>query len=451
MAELTPELQAIIELEERGYRSTALQRLRDYLDLEPQDPHAWLMRARLEAKPRQQWRALQRALQLAPENARAQALRTALLEEYPWLTPRFFTPGRVFVLLLAGLLACGSLLAALWVGGALPDSPPEVIVAPNTDITATAQAEATERARPSATPPPIPVTLASPTPLWLATETPSATATFTLPPSYTPFAPLPDLAQPTLSVTESAFSLALSAGAPPGQPADPWRVLLAPFQNAEPGTPEALAEALREAYPTGDLEFSVVDAPVASEAEAVALLQSEPRALLVLYGAQSGSALTLSATVDESQADYAQRAALLRLRRPASPFTLQINVTDGDLLSQPALRGLLAFLTNRHAQVVDALSPLFTARGRVLNADEQRLALLLAYSYQVLGDHTPGADALRAAELLHRHTRPQCAAESRAGHRPQRRSRIRRALLCHLSGRCQRPGLCPKQHRRNSV
>ena len=133
-------LAEIIELEARGYRASALRRLRGYLKIHPGDPEGWYYVARFSAKPRQQLDAIERALKLQPDYPEAEDYRAVLLEEYPELDTRSRPRWTTLLLLIILIGASGALLVYLGLTQFLEESEPEIVIVvptegtPQTDV-----------------------------------------------------------------------------------------------------------------------------------------------------------------------------------------------------------------------------------------------------------------------------------------------------------------------------
>ena len=347
-------LEEIIELEARGYRASALRRLRGYLKIHPGDAEGWYYLARFSTKPRQQIAAIERALKLQPDYPEAEEYRAVLLEEYPNLDSGSRPRWTVVLLLIVLIGALAALLAYLTVLQFFGESEPEVvIVVPTTGTPQTA----------------VP-------PLIISTNTPEVTATWTQPPTLRPSpTPLP----PTATLTANVPSPDVSAGGlvtetprptrvPDDEPAADAQLVLIAMDDGE-----EIAEALRESFPGDDVAFEVGIA--AQDHEAALVISGDSEALNVQIGEQSTF--------------YLQSPALVNLSR--MPDQTQIT------LELPELNAVVAYVAYQHEAVIENMAARFSGRVTSMDESDILLAYMLGYSYQALGQHT---DALDVYDLL---------------------------------------------------
>ncbi len=352
-------LQEIIELEEQGYRATAVRRLALYLRENPDSAEGWYYMARFAADPRQQYRAIQNVLKLDPDHTKAREFLHVLLEDHPALAPKRFS----WILRLALIIGAAVVivLAGVAVGistGFFEEPTREVIIV---IPTASPTVPATE----------------------LPFETPTEVAALPLP-TATDSVPT-ETSEPVLTIiplnTQSVFVSATPAPTTTQAPS-PTPVLAVNSPSARPVllslTDETVVETIQTLINPSYLKLERAEIPVTSEAEAQALAGQENAALVIyetsgefhLY-AQEDTQLTLN------------RPELLALSRLSSPWQMTLSGSEW----QPILQAVFAYLAYQHQEVIDALGGRFDNVRGVMSEDEIRLAAMLAYSYQAVGDH----------------------------------------------------------------
>lgn len=354
-------LQEIIETEKQGYRATAVKQLSQYLREKPDSAEGWYYMARFSADPRQQYKAIQRASRLAPQNKRVQEFLEILLREHPQLQPKRSRTLK-FMLVFSGiaLIIAAGVAAGILTGFFEEPTREVVIIIPTASDTppVTEQPFVIETKVPTETP---------------AQITPSPQNT--LVPSDTP--------EPAITI------VGLSTAFVSVTPAPTSTVEPSPFPTLEINNPSARLVVLSPVSDEIDsqiqgfinpayLQAEIAENTITSQADAQTIA-AEKSAALVIYG--SSDEIHLYAQEDSQQT--LNRPELLPLSRLSNPWAITLTGNDW----QNALRAALAYLTYQHQDVVAALESRFENVRGVLSEDEIRLAGMLAYSYQALGEH----------------------------------------------------------------
>lgn len=352
-------LQEIIALNESGYRATAMRELTAALRQHPDHAEGWYWLARLSEKPRRQKAAIDRALTLKPDYPQAIEFRAALLTEYPWLagTGRFQREFRIAALsFLAALLLIGiSVIAFVLLSG--EEAPQEVII-----VIPTTQAP-TEQ----------------PTTFIIVTNTPT-----------------PPIVTPLVAPTVAAIPPTEAAPSPPPQSIAPDFAANLRVMVAESPDSEAIVSRLQSRYPNLSIEIAPDSITTPTDA---ARLVAESAAGLVIY--REGENWRLYAQEGPNQIS----AAGLGLDRLPNPWELTLNASDPN--SSTSLEAAVGYLANDYSGVIEGLAPLFQTPRSRLDENGARLAFMLAYSHQVIGDSN---EALRLLDMLNTDPPPYIAA-----------------------------------------
>ncbi len=364
-------LEEIIEIEQQGYRATAVRRLGKYLRENPDSAEGWYYMARFSAEPRQQYQAIQRALKLDPASEKAQAFLEALLQENPQ-----FAPKRSRLLSFALILSAIALIVAAGIAAGIAtgffEEPTRevIIIVPTVTATLpiTEQPFVIETRLPTES-------VASPAP----TETLAANPTAPTTPE--PAITIIGLSTAFVSATPAPTSTLLPTAAPQLNNLPTRVVLLSPISPEIDGQIQNL---INPAY----LQLEAVQTPITGQADAQQIADTQDAAL-VIYG--TANEINLYAQEDTQQT--LSRPELMPLSRLSNPWELTLTSSDW----QNGMMAALAYLTYQHQEVITALETRFENIRGVLSEDEIRLAGMLAYSYQALGDHTT---ALPVYDLL---------------------------------------------------
>lgn len=358
-------LHEIIELEEQGYRATAVRRLSRYLKDHPNSADGWYYMARFAAEPRQQYSAIQNALKYDPTSEKARDFLEILLEEHPNLEPKRMSRG-IKIALAVGVIGL-IVLAGILVGisaGFFEEPTREVIIV-----------------IPTASPTPV----VTDQPFVVATDTPTEVPAIT-PPAITDTVPA-QTSEPVLTIiplnTQSVFVSATPAPTDTNQPLATQEVnnpsaRLMLLSSIDETTDQTIHGLIDPAY----LRLEMTDAPVTSEAEAQSLAGQE-NAALVVYGTNNAGEFSLHLYAQEDTQQTQNRPELLALSRLSSPWHMTLDGGDW----QNSLKAALGYLTYQHQEVIDALGTRFDNVRGVMGEDDIRLAAMLAYSHQAVGNH----------------------------------------------------------------